>query len=334
MQEGYTLIGEEYLRQILISYHIGEEFLIALICSLIAIRAFHTFRVSPHLGEEKRSRIFLAGTAFVILGLNSGLHGSIHALHLNQNLLYQTLLGYCIGLLTLIIAISAERPENKKAFPLLYVPLLALLLPGVSSSFPIFGEFRPLVWIVIAYLSGVVCMVYIATFYRTRRTRFIYSALGHMIICTSAIFLFFPAEIGSRVWLYGHLLRPMGFGILLFSMNREELTMLGGSILYRVLVAFSLLAAIPLLVFGMVVFYENVHTIDFVGRRLLVFLLLLVTLASALLFGLGLIIRLIRPILYLRIRLTGWPMRGSAAEWISRVMMRSESCPRHSTAWL
>lgn len=282
-------------------YHIGEEFLIALVCFTVAIRAFYTSKSEhPSLDKEKRSRIFLIGAGFVLLGINSTVHSSIHALDLDENLLYQTLLGYCLGLLTLIVAISAEKPWNKKAFPLLYIPLLILLFPDIYERFPIFGEFRPLVWVIVAYLSGIVSMLYIATFYRTRSRRYLYSALGHALICTSAILLFFPAAIGSTIWLYGHLFRPMGFGILFFSMTQEELTKLGGSILYRALTAFSLLAAIPLLVFGTVVFYENINPIQLVGRKLIVFLLLLITLASALIFGLGLIIRLIGPILRLK----------------------------------
>ncbi len=272
-----------------------------MICFTVAIRAFYTSKSEdPSLDKEKRSRIFLIGAGFVLLGINSTVHSSIHALDLDENLLYQTLLGYCLGLLTLIVAISAEKPWNKKAFPLLYIPLLILLFPDIYERFPIFGEFRPLVWIIVAYLSGIVSMLYIATFYRTRSRRYLYSALGHALICTSAILLFFPAAIGSTIWVYGHLFRPMGFGILFFSMNQEELTKLGESILYRALTAFSLLAAIPLLVFGTVVFYEAINPIQLIGRRLIVFLLLLITLASALIFGLGLIIRLIGPILRLK----------------------------------
>ncbi len=299
MTEGLTRTGEEFLREILISYHIGEELFIALICALVAIRAFRT---SHGLGaeEERRSRIFLVGAAFTLLGLNSAVHALIHAFSLDENLLYQTLLGYVLGLLVLITAVSSERPRSKRFLPFLYLPLLVLLFPGVSSRFPIFGEFRPLVWISIAYLSGVLFMIYVAIYYRTRKGRFLFSGLGHALICVSGIFLFFPASIGSQVWFMGHILRPLGFGILYFSMNREELKLLGGSILYRVLVAFSLLAAIPLFVFGSVVFYENIHPINFVGRRLMVFLLLLVTLVAALIFGLGIIIRLIRPIISLK----------------------------------
>lgn len=181
-----------------------------------------------------------------------------------------------------------------------YFGLLIFLVPGIYEELPIFGEFRPLVWLSIAYLSGIVCMLYFAAFYRTGSRNFIYSGIGHAFICISAIFLFFPAAIGSKVWLYGHIFRPLGFGILFFSMNQEEFKRLGGSILYRALSAFSLLAAIPLLVFGTIVFYENIHPIQVIGRRLLVFMLLLVTLAAALLFGLGMIIRLIRPILNLK----------------------------------
>jgi signal transduction histidine kinase len=73
-----------------------------------------------------------------------------------------------------------------------------------------------------------------------------------------------------------------------------------GSILYRALAAFSILAAIPLLFFGTFVFYDNISPVTIIGRRFIIFLLLLITLISGLLFGLGMIIRLIRPILQLK----------------------------------
>lgn len=289
----------------MLNYHIGEEVLIGLICLLIAVRAFRTIGFSVSSDQVKSSRIFLVGASFFILGSSSLIHAIIHASHSNQNLLYQTLLAYSFGLFILILAISVENPRNKIALPLLYIPLLALLHPAAYEQFPLFGQFRPLVWILIAYLSGIVCILYIGTFYRRRSKRFLFSALGHLIICIGAIFLFFPAEIGSTVWLHGHIMRPLGFVILFFSMNRKELLKMEGSILYRALAAFSILAAIPLLFFGTFVFYDNISPVTIIGRRFIIFLLLLITLISGLLFGLGMIIRLIRPILQLKSSVDG-----------------------------
>jgi len=291
------------------SYHIAEEILIASICGIISFRAFYSSK-SEQLSKEISNRIVLIGSGFAILCISSASHAFIHASHLNLNLLYQTLLGYCLGLLILIVAISSEKPWDKQYFPLLYIPLLVLFHPAVYTVFPIFGEFRPLVWLVISYFSGVLFMLYIAAYYRTRARRYIYASLGHALICTGAIMLFFPAPIGSTPWTYGHLFRPVGFITLFFSMKSEDLTKLSGSMLYKALTAFSLLASIPLLVFGTVMFYENIEPIDFVGRNLMVFVLLLVTLASALVFGLGLIIRLIRPILLLKDSVSGLVERG------------------------
>ncbi|MEK6196820.1 MAG: ATP-binding protein [Desulfobacterales bacterium] len=292
-------------KDFLLNYHIGEEFLIGFICLLIAVRAFRTIGFSVSGDQVKSSRIFLVGASFFILGSSSLIHAIIHASHSNLNLLYQTLLAYSLGLFILILAISVENPRNKVALPLLYIPLLALLHPAVYEQFPLFGQFRPLVWILIAYLSGIVCMLYIGTFYRRRSKRFLFSALGHLIICIGAIFLFFPAQIGSTVWLHGHIMRPLGFVILFFSMNRKELLKMEGSILYKALAAFSILAAIPLLFFGTFVFYDNISPVTIIGRRFIIFLLLLITLISGLLFGLGMIIRLIRPILQLKSSVDG-----------------------------
>jgi signal transduction histidine kinase len=300
MEHSYTEFIEKFFNERFLYYHIFEELFIAFVCFIISLRSFSILRTEKGLHHDQNSRIFLITSAFIILGINSATHAFIHAYDLDLNLLYQTLLGYCLGLFILIVAISAVKPYNKKLLPFLYFPLLILLIPDLYRSFPLFSEFRPLVWIFVAYLSGVVCMLYIATYYKTSDLRFLYSAFGHLLICIGSIFLFFPSAIGSRMWLYGHLFRPLGFSVLLFSMSHKELIQIGGSILYRVLAAFSLLAGIPLLTFGITVFYENIHPIQIMSKRMLIFLLLMITLASALLFGLGLIIRLIRPILHLK----------------------------------
>jgi signal transduction histidine kinase len=300
MKEIYSLTNNILSRDFLLNYHSGEEILIGLVCLLIAIRAFRASAFNVSRNNIKSSRIFLVGTSFLILGSSSLIHAIIHIAQADLNLLYQTLMGYSLGLFILIFAISVEDPRSKIALPLLYIPMLALLHPMVYENFPFFGQFRPLVWILIAYLSGIVCMLYIGTFYRRRSKRFLFSALGHLIICIGAIFLFFPAPIGSPVWLHGHIMRPVGFFILFFSMSKEELLKMEGSILYRALAAFSMLAAIPLLFFGTFVFYDNISPVTIIGRRFIIFLLLLITLISGLLFGLGMIIRLIRPILQLK----------------------------------
>ncbi|GAB4388962.1 MAG: hypothetical protein Kow0025_11410 [Thermodesulfovibrionales bacterium] len=291
------LVGDEFL----MAYHNGEEALIAAICFAIAWRAFSVRRsLDPARDVEGASRTLLMSAGFFLLGINSATHAFIHIAGLNLNLLYQTLLGYCLGLLTLAVAISSEKPWNKRALPLFYLPLLILLLPAVYEKFPIFQEFRPLVWTFIAYLSGVVSILYVSAYYNTRLKRYLLSSLGHILICVSAIALFFPTGIGSTAWIYGHSLRPVGFAILFFSMNREELLNLRESMLYKVIMTFSMLAAVPLLVFGSVLFYDKIYIIGTGERRVMIFLTMLVTLLSALLFGLGMIIRLIRPVLRLR----------------------------------
>jgi signal transduction histidine kinase len=310
MEELYLFSNNIFSREFLLQYHKFEEILIGVLCLLIAIRAFRTSGTKITGNPVKSSRIFLVGTSFVILGCSSLTHAIIHAIHADLNLLYQTLLGYSLGLFTLIIAISVDDPRNKITIPLLYIPLLVLLHPAVYEKFPFFGQFRPLVWILVAYLSGIVCMLYIGTFYRRRSKEFLFSAFGHLVICIGAIFLFFPAPIGSPVWLHGHIMRPLGFMILFFSMSRTEMLKMEGSILYRALAAFSILAAIPLLFFGTFVFYDNISPVTIIGRRFIIFLLLLITLVAGLIFGLGMIIRLIRPILQLKISVEGMSGEG------------------------
>jgi signal transduction histidine kinase len=291
-------IVEEHL---LIYYHNFEELLIALCCAIIAARAFRLYYTrQPGIDAEQKSRIFLVGAAFTILALSSLAHAAIHAFHFDQNLLYQTLLGYCFGFLILIIAVSAELPQNKRTVPLFYLPLLVFFFPDLYRQFPAFGELRPLIWISVAYLSGVVCMLHLAVFYLTSNRKFMLSTFGFSLIFISSVFLFFPSAIGTPMWLYGHLLRPFGFIILLLSMDRHAFRKMSGSILYRAVTAFSLLAAIPFLIFGTVIFFETINPMDAEGKRFLIFILMLVTFISALLFGMGMTIRLIRPILHLK----------------------------------
>lgn len=320
MEDLYSIANNVFSTEFLLKYHNGEEILIGLICLLIATRAFRLSNIKISGDQIKSGRIFLVGSSFLILGSSSVIHAIIHATHSDLNLLYQTLIGYSLGLFILIVAISVENPRSKIALPLLYIPLLLLLHPIAYEKFPFFGQFRPLVWILIAYLSGIVCMLYIGTFYRRRNKLFLFSALGHLIICMGAIFLFFPAPIGSTVWLHGHIMRPLGFIILLFSMSRRELLEMEGSILYRALAAFSILAAVPLVFFGSFVFYDNISPVTIIGRRFIIFLLLLITLISGLIFGLGMIIRLIRPILQLKNSVDGMVGEGM----VKRISFQSD----------
>ncbi|GAB4333737.1 MAG: hypothetical protein Kow0089_02560 [Desulfobulbaceae bacterium] len=288
-------------RAFFIVYHNWEEFLIALICLSIAGRLYLPSRGDHEsFSAEERGRLFLMASGFVILGVNSLLHAYIHAAGLNLNLLYHTLFGYCFGLLVQILAISASRPQDRKAIPLLYFPLLILLVPGIYETFPLFGKFRPIVWISIAFLAGHICILHIAAYYRQKEKRVLFSAIGFLLICISAIFLFFPASIGSSMWLHGHVFRPIGFLLLFLSIRRDTSSRMGGSIIFRVLTSFSMLTAVPLLLFGTIVFYVNIGSIEIRHHRLLIFLLMLAIFSSVLIFGLGTIIRLIHPILRLK----------------------------------
>ena len=116
------------------SYHIGGELLISFICLGISWRAFSVSRsVERSLSDylELRSRTFLISAGFLILGISSFMHALIHASGWDQNLLYQTLLSYCLGLFLLIIAIASERPWRKTAlktilwsfFPVITAPI-------------------------------------------------------------------------------------------------------------------------------------------------------------------------------------------------------------------
>ncbi|MEW6220880.1 MAG: ATP-binding protein [Thermodesulfobacteriota bacterium] len=292
--------------RLLVGYHIGEDLLIGLLCLAMVWRAYRLLRrPEAPLTAETGARVWLLAAGFAIHGASSLLHGAVHTAAWASNLLYQTLLGYCLGLLLIVSAVSLERPAGKKALALGYLPLLFLLLPSVHSRLPLFGELRPLVWISVAYLAGLISMLYLAAAYRTQDHRFLGLAGGFALLCIAASFLFFPAPIGSQAWLHGHLLRPVGFVVIVASLGQREMALHQGSILYRALTAFGLLAAVPLVSFGTAVFYESIRPVNILGQRLLLFLLFLVTVTATLVFGLGLIIRLVRPILLLKRSVAG-----------------------------
>lgn len=286
-----------------IEYHCWEEFLIATVCISIALR-LSLVRVPPgtrdRFDPEKINRLTLARTGYILLALSSAVHGFIHIRNLNLNLLYLTLLGYCFALLTFIYAISSIRPRIQRFIPVFYMLLLLFFVPNIYENLPDFSKFRPLIWISIAFLAGHVCVLHVAAFYRVKNKRVFLTAAGFLLICLSGIFLFFPTPIGSTMWIHGHLFRPFGFIILLFAVNRKTVADMGGSILYRALTAFSLLTALPTLIFGTAVFYVNINLTDIAGKRMLIFLVMLGTFTSVLIFGFGLIVRLIQPILALK----------------------------------
>lgn len=288
-------------KALLLIYHNWEEFFIALVCSALAVRAALVFRRRHDGGNKKEtSRVLLASAGFAILGASSGFHAVIHAAELDSNLLYHTLFNYCFGLIALIFANSGETPWKGKPLLVLFSFLFIFLIPGVYERFPHFGEFRPLLWISVAYLSGVVAILYIASFYKTKYPRTLWCALGFTLLCISSIFLFFPSPIGSVAWLHGHFLRPAGFLVLFVAFDETVILQQGGSVLNRILASFSLLAAAPLLIFGTIVSYEDFSPIEIMDRQVLIFILLLITLCSVLVFGLGMVIRLILPILQLK----------------------------------
>ena len=286
-------------------YHIGEEFLIAFICLFLGIKALRNYLKystgKQEISPEITNRIYLVSMGFFLLAVNSALHSVIHVFELSSNLLFHTLFGYSLGFLLLIFSISFRDPSGKKFLPLiLYLPFFIILLPWIYPLLPPFTEFRPLVWVLITYLSGILFMLFVALFQNTRLKSYLRMSLGFLLVAISGIFLFFPSSIGSVPWTLGHLMRPLGFIVLLFSLKEENLINLKGSILYRALISFSLLAAIPLLFFGVAIFYEEINPLGTIERRFLIFALILFTLIAALIFGIGTVIRLIKPILELQ----------------------------------
>ncbi len=283
----------------LIQYHIFEEALIASICLYLAW-VIGKQKVSSDIEADAHSRLFLVKAGMQILALSGFIHAFIHYWGFSNNLLYQTLAGYCLGLFILALAFSSEKPQKYRYIPFIYPSSIILLFPDIYTYFPIFSEFRPLVWIMIAYLSGLVGILFAARFYLSKSQNSFYSALGFLLVFFSSIFIFFPDSIGAPMWLLGHLLRPIGFIVLLYGINRDEILKWRGSILYKTIATFNLFSILPVLLFGSFLFYENVHPFQEEWRRIVVFMLMLFSFCAAFIFGLIVIIRLLRPILVLR----------------------------------
>lgn len=288
---------------VLMNYHIIEEMVIGIICLIIACSAFSRLAASSRPGKptaQPRRRVYLFAAGFLILGASSSIHTSIHFFAADLNLLYQTLVGYVLGLFMIAISFAVGKSRKIWLLPLVYLPTLLLLLPPLHSCLPYFGEFRPMMWISVAYLAGVAAMLFFASYYLAQDRLLLVISFGFSLVCVGSIFLFFPSSIGSPSWLIGHLFRPLGFVIILAGYRKKQMELIGSSILYRALTAFSLLSSLPVLFFGSFVFYQNIAPIHYLSEKMILFLLLLVTLAAALFFGLGMIIRLVKPIVILK----------------------------------
>jgi len=294
------------------AYHNLEEGLIALISIVIGLRSFHLYRRgrAARSEQENNGRVFFTGIGFSILGINSAVHTLIHVLQLNENMLFQTLLGYSVGLLMLIFAIASHAPDRSRFLAFFYLPVLLFFLPDVYRGLPDFGTFRPLIWIIISYFSGTLCILHLSVYKNTGMRPYLLTALSFFLITVSAIFLFFPSAIGSSAWIHGHGLRPLGFVILFFVMRKDTLGYYRSSILYRAVTIFTLLAGLPLICFGIAISYQDMSPGGLVNRRLLIFLLLLVTLVVSLVFGIGLVSRLLSPIIRLKEGIDSLPRKG------------------------
>ncbi|MEW6571617.1 MAG: ATP-binding protein [Nitrospirota bacterium] len=283
-------------------YHNIEEASIAGVCFIIALRFFFFYRDKDSLTTaENRGRLYFVTAGFSFLGISSAFHAAIHILDLPYNLLFQTILGYSFGFLMLILAITMQIPEKKKYLILFYLLLLTFLIPDVYKSFPDFKMFRPLAWLVTSYFSGILCVTYILAFQNMRLRSYLYAAISHLFICIAGILLFFPDAMGSQPWLYGHLLRPIGFILLLPVLDKKHYIFFKASILYKALLTFAMLSGIPILLFGIIILYHGIETPNSVlGSRLLIFFFLFMTLAISLISGNIMTFKLVKPILRLK----------------------------------
>lgn len=198
-------------------YHNLEEFIISLACLIIAYQMLKRYKLSSDI------IYFMIAEGFFILSLSSAIHLLGHILGDVQGFLYGSLVGYFIGFASILSGpFIRQKSRIKKYAP--FVLFLLLFLLFLSSNLIVdFFKTRFSFWMPVAFLSSMVAVIYLSEYLRNRKANIGAIAIGFFLVAVSSIFLFFPADVKSFPWMAGHIIRPVGFLMLLtgFSMRWE-----------------------------------------------------------------------------------------------------------------
>lgn len=198
-------------------YHNLEELIVGIACFIIAIAMIKRHRQTPD------SLSFMTAEGFFILSVSSIIHIMGHILGEVQGLLYGSLMGYLIGFAS-ILASPLVRKESrvKKYIPSIFFVLLTVLFLS-SSMMADFFKTRFSLWTPTAFLSSLLFVIYLSEYIRNRKKHIGAITVGFFLVAISSVFLFFPADVRSFPWMAGHIIRPVGFLILMlgFSMRWE-----------------------------------------------------------------------------------------------------------------
>jgi hypothetical protein len=198
-------------------YHNLEELVISISCLVIALTMTKRHRQTPD------SIHFMTAEGFFILSASSAIHIMGHILGEVQWLLYGSLIGYLIGFASILASPFVRKGSRvKKYIPLISIIILAMLF--LSSNIMVdFFKTRFSLWMPTAFLSSLLAVIYLSEYFRDRKKHIGAITVGFFLVAVSSIFLFFPSDVKSFPWMAGHIIRPVGFLILMlgFSMRWE-----------------------------------------------------------------------------------------------------------------
>lgn len=190
-------------------YHNIEEIIVSIACLVIAFAMVKRHRQAPD------SIYFMTSEGFFILSISSIIHVIGHVLGEVQGLLYSSLVGYLAGFASILTSPFVRKESRvKKYIPSIFFVLLVVLL--LSSSMMVsFFKTRFSLWMPIAFLSSLLFVIYLLEYFRNRKMHIGAIMIGFFLVAVSSVFLFFPADVKSFPWMAGHIIRPVGFLILM-----------------------------------------------------------------------------------------------------------------------
>lgn len=198
-------------------YHNLEELVVSISCLVTAYLAARRYKQSHDVFH------FMTSEGFFILSLSSAIHIMGHVFGEVQWLLYGSLMGYLTGFAS-ILASPFVRKESrvKKYIPSIFFVLLTVLFLS-SSTMADFFKTRFSLWMPTAFLSSLLSVIYLSEYLKGKKTYVGTITIGFFLVAVSSMFLFFPADVRSFPWMAGHIIRPVGFLILMlgFSMRWE-----------------------------------------------------------------------------------------------------------------